>query len=125
VEQWLVERLPQIGAAASGLAALLAAAWKFKIGARLDRAGHWFWAEIRTTLWAKKDLVELKRQVAIREATFTTTEAENEKLLQRVNMLLDLCGGLDSDRRNALPPQTTTSRNDSPDSPDGTVMQRY
>lgn len=117
MDQW-IDRLPQIGAATAALSAFVTAAWKLKIGARLERFGRWSWDEIRTTIWAKEELIESNRRTAIREATFATMEAENLALLRRVNRLLVLCGKSDSDRLIELPEETTTSSPDQKPSPD-------
>lgn len=122
MQEWLVERLPQLTAAATGLAGILGIAWKVKFWPRAERFGRWLWDEIRTTIWAKKELIECKRQSAIREGTFAMTETENRILLDRVATLLEFCSASDSDHRTRQLPQTTQPSNDSGNShaPTGT-----
>lgn len=107
--EWAIDHLGQLGTAAAALSTFAAAAWKLKAGARLERFGRWSWTEIRTTIWAKEELIEANRRTSIREATFATMEAENLALLRRVNRLLVLCGGSDSGRLIELPEETTIS----------------
>lgn len=107
--QWLIERLPQIGSAAAGIAALLGLMVKTRMPERIERFARWVYGEIRTLIFLRMELAECRRERTIREGSFTTAEATNQELLTRVRLLVELCGESVSNRPDMLPPQAIPS----------------
>ena len=101
MEQWAIDHLGQLGTAAAALSTFAAAAWKLKVGARLERFGRWSLIEVRTTIWARRELASLRNERRMREAAFLTMEATNEDLLRRGAVFVDSCSTPDFDRRTS------------------------